>query len=228
MQGAGGIVSEFNLYNLGKVDYLTGFKDQKRFIDLRQADTQDEIWCLEHHPVYTLGLSGKTEHILSDAGIPVVQSDRGGQVTYHGPGQLVVYPLLDLKRLKMTVKHYVHQLEQAIIDTLNHYNIAAHRISGAPGVYVDDKKVAALGIRIRRGYCYHGIAINIDMDLTPFNDINPCGFKDLKVTQLKDLGVDVKISDVVPVLANSMVNALGYESYLTQNNAQLADLKTMS
>ncbi len=220
-------MNSFILYNLGKVDYSLAFKEQKRFIELRQADNLDEIWCLEHPPVYTLGLSGQSEHILDGADIPIVHSDRGGQVTYHGPGQLVVYPLLDLKRKKLTVKRYVYQLEQAIIDTLKHYNIESHRVSGAPGVYVADQKVAALGIRIRRGYCYHGISINVDMDLMPFNGINPCGYQDLKVTRLKDLGLDVTISDVVPILAQSLVNVLDYDSYTTGGNTQLADIKVM-
>ncbi len=220
-------MSEFILYQLGKVDYSTAFSHQKRFIESRQPDTADEVWCLEHPPVYTLGLSGKSEHILNNSGIPVIHSDRGGQVTYHGPGQLVIYPLLDLKRRKITVKNYVYQLEQAIIDTLDKFNLVTHRLSGAPGIYVDNRKVAALGIRIRKGYCYHGISINIDMDLSPFDGINPCGYQDLKVTQLKDLGINVKITDVVPELANSLVNTLGYETYINQDDAQLAGIKVI-
>jgi lipoyl(octanoyl) transferase len=219
-------VNSFLLYNLGMVDYATAFANQKRFIELRESKTPDEVWCLEHPPVYTLGLSGKSEHVLNQGDIPLVKSDRGGQVTYHGPGQLVIYLLLDLKRRKITVKHYVNQLEQAVIDTINSYKITAHRITGAPGVYVDGEKIAALGVRIRKGHCYHGISMNVDLDLEPFNGINPCGYKNLKVTRIKDLGIDVKIKDIIPVLADALVSNLGYDSYQVQDTSELTNLNT--
>jgi len=207
-------VNSFHLYDLGKIEYSVAFSHQKQFIEQRHPDTVDEVWYMEHPPVYTLGLSGKTEHILDAGNIPLVQTDRGGQITYHGPGQLVVYPLLDLKRRNISVKNYVHLLEQAIMEMLNKFEISAQRIPGAPGVYVDKRKIAALGIRIRKGYCYHGISLNVDMDLSPYRGINPCGYKDMAVTQLKDLGVDTNISGIMPVLATALANHLGYEKYI--------------
>lgn len=207
-------MNNFHLYNLGKIEYSVAFSHQKQFVKQRHPDTVDEVWCLEHPPVYTLGLSGKTEHIIDRGNIPIVQTDRGGQVTYHGPGQLVVYPLLDLKRRKISVKNYVRLLEQAIMDTLNEFDVSARRIQGAPGVYVDDRKIAALGIRMRKGCCYHGISLNVDMDLSPYDGINPCGYEGLAVTQLKDLGVDTNISSIMPVLATALANQLGYEKYI--------------
>jgi lipoyl(octanoyl) transferase len=151
--------------------------------------TPDELWLLEHPPVYTLGQAGKTEHLLRDNGIPVVRADRGGQVTYHGPGQAVVYVLLDLRRRGLTVKRLVWLLEQAVIDLLAAHGVAGARRAGAPRVYVEDAKVAALGLRVRGGCTYHGLALNVDMDLAPFRDINPCGYRGLAVTQLVELGV---------------------------------------
>jgi lipoyl(octanoyl) transferase len=157
------------------------------FVARRTLDTPDEIWVLQHEPVFTQGQTGKPEHILADIGIPVVQTDRGGQVTYHGPGQLVVYFLLDVRRRGLGARHLVDLIEQSVVQLLAESGIAASLRKGAPGVYVDDRKIAALGLRIRRGSSYHGLSLNIDMDLTPFRAINPCGYAGLEPVQLADL-----------------------------------------
>lgn len=159
------------------------------FTARRGPDTPDEIWLLEHPPVFTLGLAGKREHILQVTDIPIIPIDRGGQVTYHGPGQIVVYLLLDLKRRGYGVRELVNRMEQAVIDLLADYGIEGQRRDKAPGVYVEGKKIAALGLRIKRGMSYHGLAFNVDMDLAPFSHINPCGYEGLEVTQLRELGV---------------------------------------
>jgi lipoyl(octanoyl) transferase len=165
-------------------DFETTWRAMQAFTAARTAETPDEIWLCQHPPVFTLGLAGKPEHLLRDIGIPVVKIDRGGQITYHGPGQLVAYLLLDLKRRNLGVKALVNRIEQALIDLLAEYDIAAERRPGAPGVYVGDAKIAALGLKIRNGCCYHGLSLNVDMDLTPFSAINPCGYEGLAVTQL--------------------------------------------
>lgn len=177
---------------LGRVDYEPTFRAMQDFTAQRSAATPDEIWLCEHPPVFTLGLAGKPEHLLRDIGIPVVRIDRGGQITYHGPGQIVAYLLLDLKRRKLMVRELVHRMEQAIIDLLADYGIAAARLAGAPGVYVGGAKIGALGLRVKSGYCYHGLALNVDMDLAPYAAINPCGYEGMPVTQMKELcaGVD--------------------------------------
>ncbi len=159
----------------------------QQFTDLRDENTADEIWLLEHPPVFTLGLNGKKEHILDTGDIPVIQCDRGGQVTYHGPGQLIVYCLLDLKRRNLGIKLLVNKIEQAIIDLLAESGIESQRREKAPGIYINESKIAALGLRVRRGCCYHGLSLNIDMNLEPFTRINPCGFAGLKANQLHDL-----------------------------------------
>ena len=154
------------------------------FTAQRGSDTTDELWLCEHPPVFTLGLAGKPEHLLRDIGIPVVKIDRGGQITYHGPGQIVCYLLLDLKRRGLTVRTLVNRMEQAVIDLLAGYGVAAERLAGAPGVYVDGAKIAALGLKVKNNCCYHGLALNVAMDLTPFSAINPCGYAGMAVTQL--------------------------------------------
>lgn len=174
--------------HLGRQAYEPVWRAMQAFTDARDSHTPDEIWIVEHDPIYTLGLNGKREHVLNPGDIPVLQCDRGGQVTYHGPGQLVVYFLLDLRRRNLGVKHLVQLLEQAVIDTLAQYDIHAERKANAPGVYVDGDKIAALGLRIRKGCSYHGLSLNVDMELEPFNRINPCGYEGLKTAQLKDLG----------------------------------------
>jgi lipoyl(octanoyl) transferase len=190
---------------LGLVPYLPIYQAMQHFTDTRQADTPDELWVLEHPPVYTLGMAGKREHLLNTADIPIYPVDRGGQVTYHGPGQLIVYVLIDLKRRHWGVKQIVHTLEQAIIDYLANRQMTGQRRDQAPGVYVNGRKIASLGLRIRRGCSYHGLSLNIDMDLKPFAGINPCGYAGLEVTQLRELG----ISDNFPqVTANLLLNLL--------------------
>jgi lipoyl(octanoyl) transferase len=174
---------------LGRVEYVPTWRRMQQITDTRDGETADEIWFLEHPPVFTLGRNGKPEHLLDTGEIPVIQVDRGGQVTYHGPGQLVVYPLLDLTRLQLGVQSLVRILEQTVIDLLTGHGITATRRDKAPGVYVDDRKIAALGLRVRRGCCFHGLSLNMDMDLAPFSMINPCGYPGMQVTQLADLGV---------------------------------------
>ena len=180
---------------LGRVDYQPTFQAMQDFTASRTPETPDEIWIVEHPPVYTLGQAGKPEHILQDIGIPIVKIDRGGQVTYHGPGQVVIYLLLDLHRLKVKVRELVTAIEQAVIDLLAEYGVTAERRDGAPGVYVGDAKVAALGLRIRNGCSYHGVSLNVDMDLSPFAAINPCGYAGLKVVQTTDLKVPLTASE---------------------------------
>ena len=179
------------------------------FTDTRDADTPDELWLVEHEPVFTLGQAGKPEHVLMPGEIPVLHVDRGGQVTYHGPGQIVLYPLLDLRRLKVGVREYVERIEQAVIDTLAEWNIEGRRRDGAPGVYVNGAKVMALGIRVRRGCTFHGLAFNIAMDLSPYRRINPCGYKGLQVTSVLDLGGPSGMDAVKPVLLDALASQFG-------------------
>lgn len=170
------------------------------FTDARDADTPDELWLLEHDRVFTQGQAGKAEHVLAAGDIEVIAVDRGGQVTYHGPGQLVAYPLIDLRRTKLGVRELVCRIEQVIIDTLAHWNIQAQRREGAPGVYVGEAKIAALGLRVRRGCSFHGLAFNVAMDLEPYQRINPCGYKGLAVTQVIDFGGPAELAEVENVL----------------------------
>ncbi len=172
------------------------------------AEAPDELWLLEHPPVFTQGQAGKPEHLLQDIGVPVVPIDRGGQITYHGPGQVVIYLLLDLQRRQIKVRDLVYRIEQAVIDLLAEYGVTADRRTGAPGVYVGDAKVAALGLRIRNGCSYHGVSLNVDMDLSPFAAINPCGYAGMAVTQLRDLGVNVTVSDAGDALLRHLKNQL--------------------
>lgn len=182
--------------HLGLVPYEPTYQAMQQFTDTRQADTPDELWVLQHPPVYTLGQAGKREHLLNTGQIPVHMIDRGGQVTYHGPGQLVVYVLINIKRRNWGVKKLVQALEQAVIDFLASQQIIANRHDNAPGVYVQARKIASLGLRIRRGCSYHGLSFNISMDLTPFQGINPCGYAGLEVTQLQDLGIRNNFEDI--------------------------------
>ncbi|HHO81942.1 MAG TPA: lipoyl(octanoyl) transferase LipB [Halothiobacillus sp.] len=178
------------------------------FARARVATTPDEIWLLEHSPVYSMGLNADASHLLSPGEIPVVQSDRGGQVTYHGPGQLVMYTLIDLSRYKLGVREYVHLLEQQVIDLLAEYGIAGERRESAPGVYVDGAKIASLGLKVRQGRCYHGLSLNVDMDLTPFSFINPCGYAGLRVCQLADFVPGVEVDSVAEMLSSSLIRSL--------------------
>ena len=179
---------------LGLKDYQHVWKDMQDFTLARTADTQDELWIVEHPSVYTLGRNGKEEHILQETDIPIIKVDRGGQVTYHGPGQLVVYFLLDLHRRKLGIRQLVTLIENCIIELLSEFRITANSDKEAPGVYVDGRKIAALGLRVSKGCTTHGLSLNIDMDLLPFNLINPCGYKGLEVTQCKTLGIEEDFS----------------------------------
>lgn len=192
----------------GLQDYETVWRDMQRFTLERTPGTPDEIWLLEHPPVFTLGLNGKREHVLDPGKIPVIQCDRGGQVTYHGPGQLIAYLLLDLKRRNLGVKQLVNKMEQAVIDCLADAGIRSSRRDNAPGVYVDGAKIAALGLRVRRGCSYHGLSLNIDMDLEPFTRINPCGFPDLAATQLRDLSPGATLTNTGDTLLHHLQRLL--------------------
>lgn len=178
------------IHRLGLAPYAPTLERMREFTLARGAQTPDELWLLEHPPVYTVGIAGKPEHWpRTDNGIPVVRVDRGGQITYHGPGQLVAYLLLDMRRRGLTIRPLVRLMEQAVINLLAEYDIAAHGRADAPGVYVGDAKIAALGLRIKNGCCYHGLALNVDVDLAPFAAINPCGYPGLRVTRTRDLGI---------------------------------------
>jgi len=198
--------------SLGRTDYATTWRAMQAFTDARVATTPDEIWLTEHPPVYTLGLAGRREHLLRDNGIPAIKVDRGGQITYHGPGQLVVYTLHDLKRARLGVRDMVRRIEESVVQWLDSFGISAYGKPSAPGVYVattaGEAKVAALGLKVRNGCTYHGLAVNIAMDLAPFADIDPCGFPGLAVTQLADLGVvrtlDAAGAELAPILARQL------------------------
>ena len=189
---------------MGLSGYQTTWQAMKDFTHGRNAQTRDEIWLLQHPPVFTQGIAGKPEHLLHNAGITLIKTDRGGQITYHGPGQIVAYLLLDIRRLKLRVRELVRCMENAVIDLLKDYHIDAVARIEAPGVYVGKAKIAALGLKVRKNYCYHGIALNVDMDLTPFSYINPCGYKGLQVTQTKDLG----IADGLEILSIKLADQL--------------------
>ena len=186
----------FRIKDLGLCDYTDTYDAMRAFNANRDKTIEDEIWLLEHPPVYTLGMSGKEEHLLNTKEIPVIKTDRGGQVTYHGPGQLIVYLLIDLERRPYKIKKLVSLIEQAVIDYLSELGITAERKQNAPGVYINGNKIAALGIRVKKGSTYHGLALNVDMDLEPFNGINPCGYKDLKCTQLKEFHKNISIQEL--------------------------------
>ena len=194
--------------NLGRSDYRATWDAMKNYTDTRDAGSEDQLWLTEHDPVFTLGLNGRAEHLLAPGNIPIIQIDRGGQVTYHGPGQLLLYCLLDIARLGLGVKSLVAAIENAVIELLRQYDIDAHARRGAPGVYVADAKIAALGLRIRKGCCYHGLSLNVDMDLEPFSRINPCGYRGLEVTQLKRFGVDDDLDQVGNRLAQLLIGEL--------------------
>ena len=197
---------------LGRVDYPATFAAMQEFTAARGEDTADELWLCEHPPVFTQGLSGKPEHLLRDIGIAVVQIDRGGQITYHGPGQVVAYLLLDLRRRELTVRGMVYRIEQAVIDLLAGYGITAARLAGAPGVYVGNAKIAALGLRIKHGCSYHGVSLNVDMDLAPYSAINPCGYEGMAVTQLRDLADEWDTAKVGEALAGHLARQLDKET----------------
>ncbi|EKD70416.1 MAG: Octanoyltransferase [uncultured bacterium] len=201
---------------LNQQDYLSCWQAMQAFTNNRNEETIDEIWLLEHSPVFTQGQNGKAEHLLNPGDIPVVQTDRGGQVTYHGPGQLMVYTLIDIKRKKLIIREFVTRIEQSVIDFLAHHHIHAEAKREAPGVYVGHKKICSIGLRVRRGYAYHGIAFNVAMDLEPFNRINPCGFSQLKMTQLADLcsTTSKNTAEVGLALVNFLMKNLDYSKII--------------
>ncbi len=200
---------------LGMRDYEPTWRRMQVLTDGRDANSRDQIWFLEHPPVFTLGMAASREHLLAPGDIPVVAIDRGGQVTYHGPGQLVIYPLIDLRRRKLGVRDLVTALEMAVCDTAAGYGFDASPRADAPGVYVDGRKLASVGLRIRRGCSYHGLAFNVAMDLEPFARINPCGFAGLEVTQLEDLGAPTDLRQVAEDLLPHLLQRLGYPSGLS-------------
>jgi len=192
----------------GDMAYTEALADMRKFVDSRAADGADEIWLLQHAPVFTQGQGGRAVHVHDTGDIPLVQSDRGGQVTYHGPGQLIAYTLMDLHRAGLGPRELVRRIESAIIATLARLDISGSRRPGAPGVYVEGAKIAALGLRIRRGMSYHGLSLNVDVDLEPFTRIDPCGYQGLEVTRLKDLGVALDCTAVGGLLVPELLSSL--------------------
>lgn len=186
----------FQVHHLGCAEYTETWQAMRTFTETRNAASPDQIWIVEHPPIFTLGQAGKRIHLLKPSNIPVVQTDRGGQITYHGPGQLIVYVLLDLKRLGLSVHHLVYRLEESVIQYLNCLSILAQRKAKAPGVYVQEAKIASLGLRFKKGFCYHGLSLNVNMDLSPFQLINPCGMPNQRMTQVCDFIPKIKLKTV--------------------------------
>ena len=202
---------QLHIRHLGRQDYESVWHAMQEYTDNRDSESADEIWVVEHPPVFTLGQAGKAEHVLAPGDIPVIQVDRGGQVTYHGPGQLVVYPLLDIKRLKIGVRQLVNTIEQSIVDMLKEYGVEAYPKADAPGVYVNEAKVASLGLRIRKGCSFHGLALNVNMDMEPFHRINPCGYAGLQMVQCCDLGGPQSVQEAGDKLIQSLGRLLDYK-----------------
>ena len=194
--------------NLKQQDYKTVWEAMKKFTAERDSTTVDQIWFVEHPAVYTLGLNGKNTHIINPTNIPIINIDRGGQVTFHAPGQLIAYCMIDLRRLDYGVKVFVKRLQKSIQDLLTRYEIDNHLVDNAPGVYTNNKKIAALGLRVKKNCTYHGLSVNVDMNLSPFKDINPCGYPDLEVSQLSDFGVSDKMESIIksfqPILTDNI------------------------
>jgi lipoyl(octanoyl) transferase len=203
--------SPLHVYRLGRQPFMATWTAMEGYSDRRGEDGDDQLWLLEHDPVFTLGQAGKPEHVLAPGDIPVVRTNRGGQVTYHGPGQIVAYPLIDLRRRKLGVREFVNRIEQALIDTLATWNIQALRKEGAPGVYVRGSKIGALGLRVRRGCSFHGLAFNVDLDPEPFSRINPCGYQGLQVTSVLECGGPGNLRDVEDVLVQHLAAQLGLQ-----------------
>ncbi|MCJ7838231.1 MAG: lipoyl(octanoyl) transferase LipB [Burkholderiales bacterium] len=200
--------SQLRIKRLGLVEYQPAYAAMRQFTSSRRNDTPDELWLLQHPPIYTAGLACRPEHLPRDSGIPLARIDRGGQITYHGPGQVVMYTLLDLARRDLKIRTYVGMLEQAVINTLAQCHVQAQRKAGAPGIYVSGAKIAALGLRVRSAGCYHGVALNVDMDLSPFLAIDPCGYPGLAVTQTRDLGVSAPADELGERLAAELAHIL--------------------
>ncbi|HBM07206.1 lipoyl(octanoyl) transferase LipB [Pseudomonas sp. Choline-3u-10] len=216
-------ISLLGVRELGLVDYPVAWQAMQRFTNERQPDTVDEIWLLQHPRVFTQGQAGKAEHLLLPGDIPVIQADRGGQVTYHGPGQLVCYLMLDVRRLGFGVRELVSRIEQSLIDLLASYDVQALAKPDAPGVYVQGAKIASLGLRIRNGRSFHGLALNVDMDLEPFGRINPCGYAGMAMTQLADLVEGpIAFAEVGARLRDELVKHLGYAQQQTLTNAVIS------
>nr|WP_158118527.1 lipoyl(octanoyl) transferase LipB [Vibrio cidicii] len=208
---------------LGRQDYSPVWQAMHQFTDQRSEETRDEVWLVEHNPVFTQGQAGKAEHLLNTGDIPVVQSDRGGQVTYHGPGQLVVYFLINLRRKKLGVRDLVTTIEHLVINTLKAYNIDSAARPDAPGVYVDGKKICSLGLRIRKGCSFHGLALNVNMDLSPFLRINPCGYQGMEMVQVSELGGPNELATIEQQLIKELVNLLGYEQVTFSTEAEVRE-----
>lgn len=202
--------------DLGKTDYLPVFKQMRDYTRARNPESADEIWLTEHLPVFTMGQSAKVEHLLSPGAIPISYSDRGGQVTYHGPGQLTVYLLLDIKRMSLNIRELVLRIETSMIGCLSKFSIQANRIQGAPGVYVDRKKIGALGLRVTRGRIYHGMSLNVDMSLEPFSRINPCGLLDISVTQMANFQ-KIDMESVKITLLDELADGFGFNLNMSDN-----------
>ncbi|MBS0350482.1 MAG: lipoyl(octanoyl) transferase LipB [Proteobacteria bacterium] len=198
---------------LGLQPYPETLQSMQKFTMQRTDNTDDELWLLEHPAVFTQGQAGKAEHIINPHHIPVIQTDRGGQITYHGPGQLVAYPLLNLNRLQISIRGLVSSLENCIIALLNQFHIQAHSVATAPGVYVEGKKICSIGLRVKKSCSFHGIALNIKMDLTPFSYINPCGYKGLIMTQLAEFTPEIDFTEVLPAFIATFLRQFGYTNY---------------
>ncbi|ABV38095.1 lipoate-protein ligase B [Shewanella sediminis HAW-EB3] len=206
--------STLHVRYLGKQDYESVWHAMQDYTDNRDASSPDQLWIVEHPPVFTQGQAGKSEHILNPGDIPVIQVDRGGQVTYHGPGQLVAYPLINIKRLKIGVRQLVTDIENSIVQMLEGYQVKAYAKADAPGVYVDERKVASLGLRIRKGCSFHGLALNVDMDMSPFQRINPCGYAGLEMVQCKQLGGPQTVEEAGERLVKTFSHNLGYQNLI--------------
>ena len=218
------IIRDLGIKTQQHADYVEVWEAMKRFTDTRTTDTDDEIWLLEHAPVFTLGQAGKPEHLLNTDDIPVIKADRGGQVTYHGPGQLVIYLLLNLKRRKLGVRQLVSEMEQAIVELLAQYQVTAHPKADAPGVYVDNKKIASLGLRVRKGCSFHGLALNIDMDLEPFLRINPCGYAGLEMIQCSQVNAVSSVSEAAEKLSKILAHKLNTGEIIRRTGLRSVDL----
>ncbi|WP_115719373.1 lipoyl(octanoyl) transferase LipB [Gallaecimonas mangrovi] len=207
---------------LGRQPYQPIWDAMKAFTQERGPDSVDEFWLVEHDPVFTQGQAGKAEHLLFTGDIPVVQADRGGQVTYHGPGQRVLYVLVDLRRKKLGVRDLVTHIEQAVVATLAHFGVESAPRADAPGVYVGDNKICSLGLRVRRGCSFHGLALNVAMDLEPFHRINPCGYAGMEMTQLSALHPNTTLSDVDPILVANLAKRLGFDDWSCTDGLDIA------
>lgn len=208
-------ISTLIIRELGQVDYQSTWQAMQDFTNARHVETPDEIWLLEHPSVFTLGQNTQPQHLLHPSSLPIIQTDRGGQVTYHGPGQLILYTLIDLKRKKYQIRQFVSLLEEAVINLLHELGITAAANLKAPGVYVNDKKICSIGLRVRKGCTYHGIAFNLNMDLQPFSLINPCGFTGLQMTQLSELGIEADITLIGRRLINYLIEKFSYTNHST-------------